>query len=176
MTGKGILTAAVKRCRSCSSDSCEGPGIMQRLKVLLCLQLHPNNLSVSTPQPSLLTAKKTQNKTLEQLWCTNEGKEWNKLVLQSLLASKAFFTEPPKEKTPTEPNKDALRILGCNKLHSKEVLITLIPQEELLPRWNWCWARQICFTCTEQHFHLLLQGVGKQPPRGGWQRCFHSLN
>lgn len=60
-----------------------------------------------------------------------------RLNLPPLLALKALFTELPEEKTLTVPNKDALRILGCNKLHSKGVLITLIPQEELLPQWDW---------------------------------------
>lgn len=110
---------------------------MQRLKVLLCLQFHPKHLPVSTAQPSLVTAGgKTQTKALVSS-CDAQIKaksEVKRSQLPSLLASKAFFIEPPKEKILTMPNKDALRILGCNRLHSKGVLITLIPQEELLPQ------------------------------------------
>lgn len=110
-------------------------GIMQKLKVLLCLQLHPNHCQyLLLRYPWLQQEEKPQ--TLEQLWCTNRGKEWSKEVTR-LLASKAVCTEPPEEKILTVHNKDALRILGCNKLHSKGVLITLIPQEEFLPQWNW---------------------------------------
>lgn len=109
---------------------------MQRLKVLLCLQLHPHHSPEPPAQPTSVTAAgKTQTKTLEQLGCTNKGQERSKEVKSAISAGIQGLLNGISRGENTD--KDALRIPGCNKWHSKGVLITLIAQEERLPHWNW---------------------------------------